>query len=107
MPEGRWLLPPDAVRDPRVPHPDSVYSTRGYYLDDFAADPSEVNVPAGLLNSLDPLFHLVLDVGTRAYRRRRHPLHRRPQGRRRAGQYLSANRQVLRPGAGSTSAAAC
>ena len=67
VPAGRWLLPPERCLDPRVPHPDSVYSARGYYLDPFVADAKSVNVPGGLLNQLDPLFHLVLDVGHRAW----------------------------------------
>src|SRR5438132_13945140 len=65
VPPGRWLLPPARCLDPRVPHPDSVYSVRGYFLDKFAA--AGVNVPADLLADLDPLFHLVLDAGTRAW----------------------------------------
>ncbi len=68
VPAGRWLLPPERCLDPRVPHPNSVYSARGYYLDPFAADAKAVNVPGGLLTQLDPLFHLVLDVGHRAWR---------------------------------------
>ena len=68
VPDGRWLLPPDACRDPRVANPDTVYSTRGYYLDPFDVAAADVGVPADLLAGLDPLFHLVLDVGTRAFR---------------------------------------
>ncbi len=68
VPPGRWGLPPAACLDPRGPHPDSVYCTRGYFLDPFAPDPDGWNVPRGLLVGLDPLFHLVLDVGHRAWR---------------------------------------
>ncbi|MFM8275247.1 MAG: beta-ketoacyl synthase N-terminal-like domain-containing protein [Gemmata sp.] len=67
VPAGRWALPPDRCTDPRVANPDTAYSTRGYYLDPFAPDLDglelDVEVPA-----LDPLFHLVLDVGNRAWR---------------------------------------
>src|SRR5215204_2195582 len=67
VPAGRWVLPPDRCTDPRVANPDTVYSTRGYYLDPFEPDLNglelDVEVPA-----LDPLFHLVLDVGNRAWR---------------------------------------
>ena len=58
-----WILPPHACLDPRVPHPDSVYSTRGYFLDAFDPQPDAWGVPAGL----DRLFHLILDVGHRAW----------------------------------------
>src|SRR5689334_17451781 len=66
VPPGRWVLPPGACLDRRVPHPDSVYSARGYFLDPFDPDPAGWNVPRDLLSGLDPLFHLVLDVGHRA-----------------------------------------
>ena len=52
VPAGRWLLPPERCLDSRVPHPDSVYSARGYYLDPFAVDGKSVNVPGGLLNQM-------------------------------------------------------
>ncbi|HET6574676.1 MAG TPA: beta-ketoacyl synthase N-terminal-like domain-containing protein, partial [Fimbriiglobus sp.] len=67
VPAGRWVLPPKACLDPRTPHPDSVYSTRGYFLDSFAPDPDGWNIPRDLLSGLDPLFHLILDVGHRAF----------------------------------------
>ena len=67
VPAGRWILPPEACLDPRGPQPDAVYSTRGYFLDPFDPDPDGWNVPADLLAGLDPLFHLVLDVGRRAW----------------------------------------
>ncbi|OWK42290.1 beta-ketoacyl synthase N-terminal-like domain-containing protein [Fimbriiglobus ruber] len=68
VPADRWLLPPTACFDARAPHPDSVYSVRGYYLDPFAAAPDGTNVPSEVLAGLDPLFHLILDVGSRAWR---------------------------------------
>ena len=67
-PPGRWVLPPERSYNPQVPHPDAVYSTRGYYLDDFAADAEGLGFPEELLAELDPLFHLVLDVGHRAWK---------------------------------------
>ena len=66
VPSDRWLLNPRDCHDPRVPHPDSVYSTRGYFLDPFQTDDS--TMPNELLTQLDPLFHLVLDLGHRAWR---------------------------------------
>ena len=40
VPAGRWVLPPEKCLDPRVPHPDSVYSLRGYFLDSMPTDPA-------------------------------------------------------------------
>ncbi len=68
VPPGRWFVPPDACLDARVPHLDSVYSTRGYFLTPFDADTTGLDIPADFLAALDPLFHLVLDVGNRAWR---------------------------------------
>ena len=68
VPPGRWTLPPEACTDPRVANPDTVYSTRGYYLDPFDPDLTGLDLDAGVIGDLDPLFHLVLDVGNRAWR---------------------------------------
>jgi acyl transferase domain-containing protein/3-hydroxymyristoyl/3-hydroxydecanoyl-(acyl carrier protein) dehydratase len=68
VPPGRWVLPPQLCCDSRVPHPDSVYSTRGYFLDPFEPDLTGLAIPADLVAELDPLVHLVLDVGNRAWR---------------------------------------
>ena len=38
VPRGRWALPPERCTDPRIANPDTVYSTRGYYLDPFEPD---------------------------------------------------------------------
>ncbi|VTR99523.1 3-hydroxyacyl-acp dehydratase : Polyketide synthase family protein OS=Singulisphaera acidiphila (strain ATCC BAA-1392 / DSM 18658 / VKM B-2454 / MOB10) GN=Sinac_3637 PE=4 SV=1: ketoacyl-synt: Ketoacyl-synt_C: ketoacyl-synt: FabA: FabA [Gemmata massiliana] len=68
VPASRWALPPDRCADPRVANPDTVYSARGYYLDPFDADLTDLDLDAGLVRALDPLFHLVLDTGNRAWR---------------------------------------
>ena len=68
VPAGRWLLPPERCYDPRVANPDTVYSTRGYYLDPFEPDIDGLGLPPELVAELDPLFHLVLDVGHRAWK---------------------------------------
>ncbi len=68
VPPGRWTLPPDRALDSRVPHPDRVYSARGYYLDPFDADLSGLTIDGRFVAELDPLFQLVLDVGNRAWR---------------------------------------
>ncbi len=68
VPRGRWALPPDRCTDPRIANPDTVYSTRGYYLNHFDPDLTGLDLDAGTVGELDPLFHLVLDVGNRAWR---------------------------------------
>src|SRR3954467_3401889 len=60
VPAGRWALPPERCTDPRLPHPDTVYSPRGYYLDPFEPDLTGLALDAELVARLDPLFHLVL-----------------------------------------------
>src|SRR5437868_7537392 len=62
VPHGRWALAPDLCADPRVANPDTVYSARGYYLDPFDPDLTGLQIDAGVVGDLDPLFHLVLDV---------------------------------------------
>lgn len=68
VPQGRWTLPPERCTDPRVAHPDHVYSTRGYFLDPFQPDLEGLKIDAGLVQQLDVLFQLVLDVGNRAWK---------------------------------------
>jgi acyl transferase domain-containing protein/3-hydroxymyristoyl/3-hydroxydecanoyl-(acyl carrier protein) dehydratase len=64
---NRWVLPPDRCTDPRIANPDTVYSTRGYYLDPFTPDLSNLALNPEVVSYLDPLFQLVLDVGNRAW----------------------------------------
>jgi acyl transferase domain-containing protein/3-hydroxymyristoyl/3-hydroxydecanoyl-(acyl carrier protein) dehydratase len=68
VPEGRWRLDPKQCVVSGGPTPDAVYSSRGYYLDPFEVDLTGLAVDADFVNELDPLFHLVLDVGGRAWR---------------------------------------
>ncbi|HEY2784023.1 MAG TPA: beta-ketoacyl synthase N-terminal-like domain-containing protein [Fimbriiglobus sp.] len=68
VPTGRWLLPPNRCHRPGGPFPDAVVSTRGYFLDPFEPNLAGLDIPAGFAVELDPLFHLVLDVGGRAWR---------------------------------------
>src|SRR3974390_3510970 len=68
VPAARWALPPERCTDPRIANPDTVYSTRGYYLDPFVPDLTGLALDSGLVAELDPLFHLVLDSGNRAWR---------------------------------------
>ena len=68
VPADRWILPASQCQDARIPHPDSVYGTRGYYLDPFEPDLTGLKIDPNLVDQLDPLFHLVLDVGNRAWK---------------------------------------
>ncbi|MFO0805949.1 MAG: beta-ketoacyl synthase N-terminal-like domain-containing protein [Gemmataceae bacterium] len=68
VPDGRWPRPAKEYYDPRIAHPDSVYSTRGYFLEPFVPDLTGLAIDSSLVNELDTLFHIVLDVGSRAWR---------------------------------------
>jgi acyl transferase domain-containing protein/3-hydroxymyristoyl/3-hydroxydecanoyl-(acyl carrier protein) dehydratase len=67
VPAGRWVLPPEIACDPDGPKPDRVYSKRGCFLDPFAFDASGLDLPPGLLEQLDPVFHLALAAGKQAF----------------------------------------
>ncbi len=59
VPEGRWNLPPDAVYDPEIGKHDHVYSKMGCFIS---------NTPyLEELKGLDPLFHLLVTAGRRAF----------------------------------------
>lgn len=68
VPPGRWPRPAEEYLDPRIANPDTVYSTRGYFLDPFEPDLSDLHIDPGFVKELDTLFHIVLDVGNRAWR---------------------------------------
>lgn len=68
VPEGRWALPPKYCSDRRIANADTVYSTRGYYLDPFDPDLDGLEIDAAPIEELDTLFQLVLDVGNRAWK---------------------------------------
>ena len=84
VPDGRWLRPKESFLDPQLSKPDCVPTARGFYLDDFTADEATLTLPKGLLEQLDPLFHLALDVGQRAW----NSVRSKPVDRRRAGVVL-------------------
>ncbi len=67
VPADRWVL------DPRValcdqPDPDSVYSLRGCFVDDFSLETAGLQIDASLLRDLDPLYHIALHAGRQAFR---------------------------------------
>src|SRR5437763_13361422 len=67
VPPGRWPRPAQDYLDPRIANPDTVYSTRGYFLDAFQPELTELRIDPGFVEELDTLFHIVLDVGNRAW----------------------------------------
>ncbi|HKQ49626.1 MAG TPA: beta-ketoacyl synthase N-terminal-like domain-containing protein [Phycisphaerae bacterium] len=66
VPPNRWILHPSrALAD--GPKPDRVYSLRGCFVDNFECDPAGLAIDPGLLQLLDPLYHLVLHAGRAAF----------------------------------------
>jgi PfaB family protein len=68
VPAGRWLLDPDEIISPGGPLIDHVPTRRGYFVDPIRVNSSEFDLPPGLLDALDPIFHLTLHAGTQAWR---------------------------------------
>ncbi|HLH29013.1 MAG TPA: polyketide synthase, partial [Acidimicrobiales bacterium] len=68
VPPGRWLLDPDEAVAPGSAVLDHVPTRRGYFVDPFRFDPTGLDLPEGLVDGLDPLFHLTLHAGVRAWR---------------------------------------
>ena len=69
VPAGRWCLSPDAVFDPTVGPADRVYSRRGCFIDQLppVTELAGLAIKPDLLAGLDPLFHLLLHAGNRAF----------------------------------------
>jgi len=65
VPAGRWFLSPDAAYDPEVGKADRVYSRRGCFIDKIPDLSDLFDLPN--LSDLDPLFHLLLHAGKRAF----------------------------------------
>ena len=69
VPAGRWLVPADAAFHPEAGAADGVYSRRGCFID--AIPPisalAGLAVDRELVAGLDPLFHLLLHAGKRAF----------------------------------------
>lgn len=61
-PGQRWIVPPDSMYAP-VLKPDKAISKRACLIRDFMFAPKGFKMDAGLLNELDPLYHLVLHAG--------------------------------------------
>ncbi len=69
VPAGRWQLPADTAFHPEAGKPDHVYSKRGCFIDSIPplASLSGLNIDPELASGLDPLFHLLLHAGKRAF----------------------------------------
>ena len=62
---GRWRVAPDTMYHPK-PQPDKAYSKRCNLITDFKFDPAGFDIDPNLLVALDPLYHIVLQVGKEA-----------------------------------------
>ena len=65
-PPGRWVLDPEEAYHPDLA-PDTVYSTRACFVENFAFDATGLNLDAETLRGLDPLYEMVLHVGRQAF----------------------------------------
>jgi PfaB family protein len=68
VPDNRWAVPKSAVIRPGGPSPDAVEHDRSYTLDPFEVDLDGLKVDPEFVSRLDPLYQLVLDVGSRAWK---------------------------------------
>ncbi|TRO82587.1 beta-ketoacyl synthase N-terminal-like domain-containing protein [Desulfuromonas acetexigens] len=67
-PKGRWLLEPEEVYDQRIGAPDKVCSAKGCYIEgDLGPLPEDLAIDPDFAAGLDPLFHLLLRAGHRAF----------------------------------------
>jgi acyl transferase domain-containing protein/3-hydroxymyristoyl/3-hydroxydecanoyl-(acyl carrier protein) dehydratase len=66
-PPGRWLLDPEAIRDPSEPKPDRVLCTRGGFVPDTTIPPRDGGFDAATLEQLDPSVILTLKAAREAW----------------------------------------
>ena len=64
-PPGRWVIDKRRALSDRAA-PDCVVSLRGCFVEDFRMKPTGLNLDAGLLAALDPLYHMTLHAGRAA-----------------------------------------
>lgn len=67
-PPGRWPITPEELLDPRLATPDRVPTLRGYYLQPYTPDLTDMELVDWPIAELDPVFHLALHVGNAAWR---------------------------------------
>ena len=63
---NRWIGK-SSDRLSQQPLPDKAYHSRGYSIQDFHFNPDGFLIPASVLESLDPLYHLALHAGREAF----------------------------------------
>ena len=66
-PPGRWKLDLDQAYTAARAVPDRVYSRKACFVRDFELDPSGLELPPELLDTLDPMVHLALHAGRQAW----------------------------------------
>ena len=64
-PEHRWIADQETMVNP-VPTPDRAFNNRCCLVDKIDLDMEGLNLPADLVSDLDPLYHMVFNVGQRA-----------------------------------------
>lgn len=69
VPAGRWGVSADSIFDPMPGKADCVYSKYGCFIDHIpsAASIKGLAIDPGILEGLDPLFHLLIHAGKRAF----------------------------------------
>ena len=69
VPAGKWRLPTEALYNPEPGSADRVYSRRGCFIEDLPPLSllSGLNIDTDSIAELDPLFHLLLHAGKRAF----------------------------------------
>ena len=67
-PPGRWCLDVERAYSKDQAQPDRVHSRRACFVRDFEFDAQGIDLPAELVESLDPMVHLALHAGRQAWR---------------------------------------
>ncbi len=67
VPEGRWILNPAEIQHPTAGTPDRVYTDRGCFVEPFKLKLDGLQLPPELVETLDPVFHLLLEAGRSAF----------------------------------------
>ncbi len=69
VPDGRWQLPADEAFSPEVGAADRVYSRTGCFIEELppASTLPGLAIDPTALEGLDPLFHLLIHAGKRAF----------------------------------------
>jgi PfaB family protein len=66
VPEDRWIVAADSIYHP-TPRPDKAFSKRACLIQDFKFCPEGIDLDPDLLETLDPLYHIVLHAGREAF----------------------------------------